>query len=423
MRHVIVGGSAAGTVAAETLRRHRLHDDIVVVDCDPALSYARCLLPQYVGGGVPRRRLSWRSPSWFKARRIDLVRESATRVDTDERCVWLADGRSLAYDTLLVSTGSLASLPPSLGEGDTGIVGLRTLRDAERLRRGLRPGSTVLVVGGGFVGLKLSAALTRAGAQVLVVEADVKVLGRMADAEAGGRLVRLLEKNGVGVKLATTVEGVEPNLVWAQRSGRGVRKPVGYRVFLSDRSSLVVDKVVVAAGVEANSACLAESGAELLGGCVVVDACQATGVPDVYAAGDVCSVRHSEATEAESYGIWPVACEQGRVAGMNMAGLVTRAERFVPMNTLEFFDRCFTSIGRPHDRCGEVSHRVYRSGETYQKLTLVGDVPVRFLAVGGVWRAGIVATAIRYGVPLAKLLAEPGAHVIPVLSHGAPADD
>lgn len=276
---VVVGGNLAGGRAAETLRAAGFDGRVVLVGAEPDRPYERPPLSKaFLHGRQPEEALYLRPEGWYAEHEIELrLGTRATRLDPAARTVELDRGGPLGYDRLLVATGSRMRRLDVLGAGLAGIHLLRTVRDAERLRAELVPGRRVVVVGAGFIGTEVAACCRDLGLQVTMLEAAPLPLPRLGP-ELGRIWAGYHRDHGVDLR---TGDGV------AAFRGAGRVEAV---VTTSGRV-VACDLAVVGVGVVPETEWLAGSGVRLDNGVVVDEHCQ-TGVPRVFAAGDVAAWWH-----------------------------------------------------------------------------------------------------------------------------------
>jgi NADPH-dependent 2,4-dienoyl-CoA reductase/sulfur reductase-like enzyme len=387
---VIIGNSAAGLSALEAFRRRDRSSPVTVVSAEAARPYSRVLLPYYLRGRIPREGLFIRPEDYYA--QLDArtaFGEAVERVDADEREVLLRDGRSIAYDRLLVATGSRPAAPPIEGLEGPGVQGFWTLDDAARLDRDLRPGVRLMVLGAGFVALQAAWAAHRRGAAVTVVELEGRILPRVLDEEAARLLRGRIEDAGVRIATDVCIAGVE------RASGELCCTAAGADTYEADI-------VVVATGVVPNDGLLTEA-VSARGPGLAVAATMKTAVADVFAAGDVARAP-MWAGEAGVLALWPVAVAQGRVAGANLAGAGLTYEGGLGANVTEMFGVTVASMGRFEQAPGEDAV-VLRDlpGVDYLKLILADGVPKGAVYLGGqqaVRLLGRLAPYIRHGRPL-----------------------
>ena len=264
-RVLVVGASAAGLAAAETLRRDGFAGEITLVGAEPQPPYDRPpLSKQILAGQWEAERLALRADEQLADLRLDLrLGVTATGLDVSAREVRLAGGESVGYDALVIATG----VRPRRLPGDGAHV-LRTLGDALALRENLGPGKRLAVVGAGFLGAEAAAVARGLGAEVTVLEPAPVPLAHAVGAEVGAVLARAHLDHGVDLRTGVSVAAV---------AGDGVR--------LADGELIAADEVLVAIGSLPNTEWLQDSGLTIEDGVVCDEYCAAA--PGVFAAGDV----------------------------------------------------------------------------------------------------------------------------------------
>ncbi len=392
MHLAIVGNSAAALSALEAFRKRDRTSTVTVLSDEPAAAYSRVLLPYFLRGKLPYDGLFIRRPDYYSGHGAELL--LGTRVggvDAAGRRLELSGGRSLAFDQLLLATGSTPSKPPIPGLEGPHVQHLWTLADALGLDARFREGGRALVLGAGFVALQAAWAAHRRGLDVAVVEIVDQVLPRVLDAPAAGVLREQIEACGVAVHTGTRTEGLEHD-----RNG-------GLRVVAAGLDPFAVDLVIVGTGVRPNTHLLPEAVEPGRPG-FAVDAGMATGVEGIYAAGDVARGPVSGGGAPEIHALWPTAVEQGAVAGANLAGAELVYSGSLSMNVTEMFGLTVASLGRVTEVPGDrVEVRLDLPGIRYFKLVSRGEAPVGALALGGSAGASLLGRlrpAVRHGKPL-----------------------
>jgi nitrite reductase (NADH) large subunit len=300
-RYVIVGAGVAGMTAAMAIRRLDPEGTVTVLTDEEHPFYARIRLPELLSGSVTPEQLVLKRPQWYERNRIELrTGETAVDVEVAERVVGTSKGARERYDALLLATGGRANVPPIEGADMPGVFTLRTMADALAIRARVGAGGRrVCVIGGGVLGLEASYHMMRAGNSVEVIEFQPRLLPRQTDPEASAIFQRRLESLGLEFHLNGRSKAI---------IGGGAPEAV----VLEDGRRVACDTVLISAGVRPTVKLATRLGLRIERG-IVVDDRMRTGVPDVYAAGDL--IEHRGVT----YGIWPPAERQGEVAGTNMA--------------------------------------------------------------------------------------------------------
>jgi NADPH-dependent 2,4-dienoyl-CoA reductase/sulfur reductase-like enzyme len=342
---VVVGGSLAGLRACETLRQEGHTGGITLVGAEQEEPYDRPPLSKKVLAGewdVDRIRL--RKPEEFASLELTLrFGVKATGLDTTARILSLDDGTTLAYDGLVIATGSTPRRLPGQPLLD-GVTELRTLTDSLGLQARIADGSArVIVIGAGFIGLEVAATARQKGCSVTVLEGGPAPMIRGLGPDMGLAVASVHGRHDVDVRCGVQVQSIEGE------HGRvtGVR--------LAGGELVPADVVVVGVGVAPAVDWLGDSGLALRDG-VVCDATLNTDVPGVYAAGD-CARWPNLAFEGHDdvemrVEHWTNAAEQGAAAARNLLA-VSRGEQPVAYVSVPFFwsdqfDSRIQFVGRAH---------------------------------------------------------------------------
>jgi NADPH-dependent 2,4-dienoyl-CoA reductase/sulfur reductase-like enzyme len=317
---VVVGASLAGLRAVETLRREGYEGRLALVGAEPHAPYDRPpLSKQLLAGEWDAERIAFHGGD-LSGLELDLrLGVRATGLDAAARELALEGGETLGFDSLVIATGAA---PRQLGGAPAleGIHPLRTLDDALAVRAAFERGARVAVIGGGFIGAEVAATARGRGLDVTVVEALELPLVHALGPEMAAVCAGLHRDHGVDLRTGALVTGIE--------GGSRVE-----RLVLADGSHVEADVVVVAVGVSPQTGWLASSGLTIDDG-VVCDATGFTGLPGVYAAGDVArwhSPLYGEALRIEH---WTSAAEQGAAAARALLAGPADAR---PLESVPFF--------------------------------------------------------------------------------------
>lgn len=342
MKVVIVGGVAGGATAAARLRRLDETAEIVVFERSGFVSYANCGLPYYIGGVIEdQAELTLQTPESFYERfRVQMkVRHEVTAIDRTAKTVTVrnldtGDVFTESYDKLLLSPGAKPTQPALPGVGLDRLFTLRTVEDTLRIHRFVEehhPRSVVLA-GGGFIGLELAENLRDRGLEVTIVQRP-KQLMTPFDADMAALIHREVRAHGVRLALGHTVEG------FAEADG-------GVQVLLKDEQPLQADMVILAIGVTPDSRLAADAGLELgLKGSILVNDRMQTSDPDIYAVGDAVQVNHFVTGQPALIALAGPANKQGRIAADNIAGGDSRYKGSQGSSVLKIFSLTAAATG------------------------------------------------------------------------------
>ena len=396
--HVILGAGPAGVIAAETLRKHAPADTITVVGDEREPPYSRMAIPYLLIGNVDEPGTYLRkSPTHFADLGVQLVQARAQTVDAQARTVQLDNGQSLAFDKLLIATGSSPVRPPIPGIDSPGVHHCWTLEDARAIMARAVPGARVLQLGAGFIGCIIMEALAVRGVSLSVVEMGDRMVPRMMGPTAGGMIRDWCEAKGVTVFTGTRVESIAPG--------------APLQVRLSSGQIVEADLVISAAGVRPNIGFLENSGITCLQG-VLTDEHLQTSVPGIFAAGDCAEAFDKVSGKTIVSAIQPNAAEQARVAALNMAGQKADLKGVTQINVLDTLGLISASFGNWEGvPGGEHVELTDKAAGRHLSLQFKGDVLVGCNSVGwtehvGVMR-GLVEGQVKLGAWKEALMADP----------------
>lgn len=389
MKHVIIGNGPAGVTAAETIRKRRPNDEIVMIGGEPVPPYSRMAIPYLLIGNIDERGTYLRKdPAHFEALRIDTVTGVVSSIDTQARKVRLAEGPSYDYDRVLIATGSSPVRPPIPGLDSPFVHPCWTLHDARNILALAKPGARVLQMGAGFIGCIILEALAQRGVQLTVVEMGDRMVPRMMGPGAGGMIKAWCEKKGIRVKTSTKVEALEP--------------ASAIRAKFSDGTAEEFDLVIQATGVRPNIGFLAGSPIKALQG-VLTDERMQTTVPGVYAAGDCAEAFDPLTKQTLVSAIQPNAVDQAYVAAVNMTGGDSVLKVVTQINVLDTLGLISTSFGQwqgvPGGEHAEVEDT---AGFRYLRLEFDGDVLIGANSLGMTEHVGVLRGLVEGGVKLGE---------------------
>ena len=403
--HVILGAGPAGVIAAETIRKHAPQGRITLVGDEPEPPYSRMAIPYLLMGNIDERGTYLRKrDSHYTDLRINVIAGRAQKVDGAGKTITLESGQTLAFDKLLIATGSHPARPPIEGIGSAGVHPCWTLQDARSIMALAQPGARVLQMGAGFIGCIIMEALAARGVVLSVVEMGDRMVPRMMGPTAGGMIKDWCEAKGVRVFTGTKVEAIEPS------GGPGT--PLNVR--LSSGETVAADLVISATGVRPAIGFLEGSGITCLQG-VLTDEHLQTNVPGIYAAGDCAEAFDKVSGKTIVSAIQPNAAEQARVAAFNMVGIATPLKGVTQINVLDTLGLISTSFGNwegvAPEQGGEHVELTDSAAAKHLSLQFNGDVMVGCNSVGwtdhvGVMR-GLVEGQVRLGAWKDKLKADP----------------
>ncbi|SMC96336.1 nitrite reductase (NADH) large subunit [Desulfocicer vacuolatum DSM 3385] len=351
--HLIIGNGAAGTTAAEQIRKHDPHAEITMITKESLPLYSRIRIPEFLSGKIQEQALIIKDLPWHEQRNINLITETiVSQINYKNKTAVSQEGTTFSYDTLLLATGSNSFIPPVKGSDKKGVFTLRTAADARALAAIDTNEKEMVLIGGGLLGLEAAAAMVSKGKRVTVVEFFDRLLPRQLDNEGAKRLQVLLENMGFAFRLGEITREI-----------CGKDRVEG--VTLKSGETLKAHAVLFSAGVRSEMSLVADSGIETDRG-IVVNEQMETSLTGVYAAGDVAQF------DDINFCIWPEAVEQGRVAGINMAGGQATFKNIPPSNVLKVAGIALASAGNI-DVEGKMHSDIVATDTTYEKIVKNDD--------------------------------------------------
>ena len=307
MQHVVViGAGQAGASCVAKLRNGGFEGKITLIGAEPCPPYQRPPLSKgYLLGDMTLERLFLRPEAFYADQGIALKTDCrVTAIDPEARVLSTTEGE-VAYDELVLATGSLPRrLPAAIGGDLVGVFTVRDLADVDAMAPRFVKGAKVLIVGGGYIGLEAAAVAAKLGLEVTLVEMADRILQRVAAPETSDYFRALHEGHGVTLR-----EGVGLERLLGEGHVTGAR--------LSDGTEIAADFVITGVGIEPDITLAKAAGIEIDNG-IKVDAQGRTSVPGIWAAGDCTSFPYRGGRiRLESV---PNAIDQAEVVAENILG-------------------------------------------------------------------------------------------------------
>jgi NADPH-dependent 2,4-dienoyl-CoA reductase/sulfur reductase-like enzyme len=319
-QYVILGSGVAGMSAAEAIRSMDNLSSITLIGDDLHGFYSRPGLAYYLSGEIPKDLLFNYTPQAYKALNAKFVRGRVSKILPAEHRVEVEDGKQqYPYDRLLVATGSYALKPAVPGIDLEGVVKLDHMEDARRIISLSKKAKKAIVVGGGITALELAEGLAANRVKVHYLLRGDRYWGNVLD-ESESRIVEnRLREDGISIQYQAELGEV---------IGKAGRVSA---VRLVSGEVIPCDVVAVAIGIKPRLELAKISGIATERG-IVTDEYLQTNLESVYAAGDVAQAIDSSSGKYVLDTLWNPAREQGRVAGLNMAGVRTPYRKSPPLN-------------------------------------------------------------------------------------------
>jgi NAD(P)H-nitrite reductase large subunit len=380
-RFVIVGNGVAGTTCAETLRKNDPNCQITLIGDERWPLYNRVALPPYIKGKATRQKVFLRTVEQHAQRGIELLLETrATRIDPHEQSVTLSTGKVLPYDALLVATGGRPNhLRVPGAEGASNVFNFQYFDDAEAILDAIHGSKRAAVTGGSYIAYELAEGFREQGLEVFWLHRGPHFLRRVLDPEGGALVDDIARDHGVTMIYGSTItECVRDN---------GKVKTV----IESNGERIDVDMVGAGLGVKLNVELFKDLAKEFpveIRSGIVTNEYLETGVPNVYAAGDVAEFYDLTIERHNILGTWGNSIGHGRTAAMNMLGQRSAYED-IPMYSSTLFDSYIRVIGLTAESADDLESFEHLNAQerSYQRLffldgrlvgaVLIGDMRFR----------------------------------------------
>ena len=398
-KYVIVGASAAGVGAVEAIRVVDPVGTITIVTEEACAYYSRPMISDFVSGKADLQKMKCKTDDFFTKHGAEvLMNNKVTSLNIEEKTLTLEDGEKISYEKLLLATGGKPFVPKMEGQEKDGVFTFTTLSDAQRLAAKIDSinARSAVVIGAGLIGISVTEALVKRGLKVTVVELQEKILSLLLDPKASDMVEAVIRKAGV---IFATGQSVQKIL------GRPENDSAVGGVVLTKGETVPSDLVVVAIGVIPRTELVVGTSVKTNRG-IVVDNTLQTSVPDVYASGDVAEAFDFILNMNRLLPLWPLAVEEGRVAGSNMAGKKATYVGGTNMSSLKYFGIPIVSIGNANpkadDTTVEVMVKLDVENNVYKKLVLKNNIIIGMTMVNCIERAGVLFNLMKKQINVKK---------------------
>ena len=391
MHYVVVGAGPAGVTACDTVRKIDQDANITLIGAEPEPPYSRMAIPYLLTGKIDETGTYLRkNPDYYSQQNINIIREKVVAVSPANYSLDLDNGKTLEFDRLLLASGASPVNPPITGVELPAVQHCWTLADARAIAARARHGSSVVLMGAGFIGCIILESLVKRGVKLTIVEMGDRMVPRMMNETAGQLLQDWCEHKGIRVitgHKVTAIKQGDDNLV----------------VQLDTQERLAAQLVITATGVRANTQYLQGSGLEIDQGVLVNEYLQSS-FDHIYAAGDVAQGRDFSTDEYNVQAIQPTAVEHARIAAKNMVkGNRVVHHGSLNMNVLDTLGLISTSFGQWMGvEGGEEAVLLDQSRFKYLNLQFKEDSLVGVSSLGHTENMGVVRGLIRGRVKLGQ---------------------
>lgn len=414
MKTVIIGGVAGGASAAARLRRLDESAEIIVLERGGYVSFANCGLPYYIGNVITNKNnLTLQTPESFRARfNIDVrVNSEALKIDPDTKTVLiknLQSGSSYteSYDDLILSPGAEPIRPNIDGIDSNFVFTLRNIPDTLKIKEYIERAmpKSVVVMGGGYIGVEMAENLKETGLDVSIVELADHLIAPL-DFDMAADVHRYIKSNGINLYLNNGVKAID-----------------GHKVILQN-GEIHAEMVILSVGVHPETELAKECGIQTnQRGSIIVDRNMKTNLPHIYVVGDAVEVEDFVTKSPAFIPLAGPANKQGRIAADNIAGLFSEYKGTQGSAMLKLFDmtvattgineKIAQAAGMDYDKTYiySGSHASYYPGANNMSIKALWDkktlkiLGAQIVGFDGVdKRMDVLAAAIRFGAKITDL--------------------
>ncbi len=376
MQVVILGNGVTGISAALEIRRLQPSWKLTVVSGESTYHWSRPAL-MYVFMGHMRYQETKPFPdSLWADKRIDLVRGWVAEIDKGARRLLLADGGSIAYDKLLIASGSTSNRFGWPGQDLRGVQGLYGLQDLKALYENMADTRQAVVVGGGLIGIELAEMLHSRNLDVTLLVRERSYWNNVLNEEESRTINRVIRDRGVTLELETTLASIEGD-------GRGRCAAA----VTDDGRRFACGLIGLTAGVSPNVDLVRVAGIAVGRG-VLVDRRLRTGTADVWAAGDCAEILTEGDARNLIQQVWYTGKLQGEAAAADICGVGYDYDPGIWFNSAKFFDVEYQTYGKVHMKlAGERNlYWEHPSGRHAARIVYTADGVVGLQTLGLRWR-------------------------------------
>ncbi|HLX39808.1 MAG TPA: FAD-dependent oxidoreductase [Ktedonobacteraceae bacterium] len=406
-RYLIIGNGIAGVTAAEILRREDPVCAITIIADDAFPVYYRPALKDYLGGHLSEEKLWARPTTFYRDQRIRFVPGRVEAINTGQQCVQLHNGQQVGYDKLLLANGAHPRTLSCPGLDLAGVSTLRTIADYQEILRRLEDAKRIVVYGSGTLALETAETLNHRGYRVSHLMRGETLWSEVLDPVASDLVLHEERRAGIDVYTGEEIAAI---------TGKN-RQVTG--IVTSGGARIACDLVLIAIGIEPNTACIRASGIACGRG-VKVNNGMCTSAAHVYAAGDVVEIADDSTGRTRVLGQWYPAIQQARMAAYNMLGVLTPDHPLYPgsntrtgaalqnyYNATFLHGLDFVSIGQlapPRSTQRYQEMIASPQPQTYRKVTLHDGRMLSALLLGDRTNALVYKRAIDHRVNLSPVI-------------------
>jgi nitrite reductase (NADH) large subunit len=389
VKFIIIGNSAAGVSAAETLKKIKPSCKISIIGDEPYKAYLRCMLKNVLSQEKDINDIYYKKDAFYDRKGLKTyIGVRATSIVPYEKKVLLENGDSLSYDKLLIATGA-AHVPLGIeNETSENIFYFRSYDDAKKASHAAKNAKSAVIIGAGPSGIGAAEILNKKGIKTAVIERESHILPNNSDNISSQIIQNNLSQNGISFILSA-----KPEKFVSDKKGLN-------SVILDTGDEVPADIALISTGVKPCVSLIKDAGGDADWG-IKVDEFLETSISDIFAAGDCIELTDSITKKAFPSAFWHYAVEQGRYAAYNMAGIYRKYAFFLKNMTAANFGKIpFISVGSVDLECESI---FFKDGVVFRKFFIKDDRLIGYILTCDIKSAGVYTALIKKQTSLKKL--------------------
>jgi len=340
MKVIVVGCTHAGTAAVEQILQDHPETEITVYERDDNISFLSCGIALYLGRKVKHLEdMFYASPKDLEELGATIkMKHDVLKIDTKNKTIMCEDLKTQkifndTYDKLIMTTGSAVAVPPIMGISDSRILMCKSYDQARAIQETAKNHKHIAIVGGGYIGVELAESYANTDHEVTLIQSRDHVLNHYIDKEMSDVIVDKLQEHGVHVMLNERVTGFDDD------------DDNDKVVIETNENDYKADLVIVCTGFVANTELLRGQVDMDRHGALIINDYTQTSDPDIYAAGDACTVRFNPTGEHSYMPLATNAIRQGALAGVNIFGDIKKYMGTQATSAMELFGYTLATTG------------------------------------------------------------------------------
>ena len=361
---IIIGGGVAAVNAMKAIRELDPEINIIAICKEAVYPYFRTRLTKSLFENLDADKILLQKKEWYEQNKIQLhLSKEVVSIDTEHRTIGLNDEVRLCYDKLLLANGANNFKPQIDGIDKENVLTIRNYKDVQTIKEHVGDKKTILHIGGGIQNLEAAWAMCSQGKEVIIAEFMDRLMPRQLDVRASEILKFAVESSNVKVNLSTQIVGLT-----------GDNQVTGARTKNSEIISC--NMVIYSVGIRPNIKLYEATVIQMNHG-VIVDDHLRTNIENIYAAGDIAEF------EGRVGGLWPIAMEQGKIAGYNIAGKSATYTSIMPVTTMNAFNLSVFSIGNIDENSNSLTIiDDPEDGTNYRRIFIRDDIVIGAIIIG-----------------------------------------